>query len=282
MATTLDTLVARTRRFMRDYPAPVDITSASLSSSVTTVPVSDGTQFAAGWAIEIGYETMLVRSVSSNNLTVLRGYAGSTAASYATSQTVMIRPAFYTVEVIDALNAAKDEMFPLVYKPVLDTSLTSDGATYEFTVPNLDSTPMPYVSAIDIQISGYTNYRPVQNWTIKRGATPKIKFRSPPEPGTLRVHGFGPFADLTASTSTVDAQFPKNAEQPLVLGAASRLLGSGEAGRLRQDTGSRDDREAANRPGGSISLANQLERRFEKALARAAMPPMPPHVVGTF
>lgn len=288
MATTLDTLVQRTRRFLRDYPAPADATTASLSSSVTTVPVGDGTQFKANRVIEVDYELMLVASVSSNNVTVRRGWAGSTAASHGTSSTVLIRPGFFAVEIVDALNGAKDEMYPYVYKPVNDTSLTPNAVTYEFTVPNMpgtyggDTLVMPFISKIEIFVTGDVAYRPLRDWTVRRGATPKIVFKRAPVSGTLRVHGFGPFPDLALSGDTVDTLFPKNAERILPLGAAISLLGSGEAGRSRFDAGARDDREAANRPGGSISLANQLERRFEKDLSRVSMPPMPKNLVSVF
>lgn len=290
MATALDVLVQRTRRFMRDYPFPADTTLASLSNAVTTVPVGDGTQFAKNKVIEVDYEVMLVTAVSINNLTVRRGWAGSTAVSHGTTSTVAIHPAFFSVEIIDALNGAKDEMYPYVYRPVNDTSLTANDVTYEFTVPNMpgayggDTLVMPFISRIELRVTGDISdrYKPLRDWTVLRGSTPKIVFRRAPTGGTLRVHGFGPFPDLALSGDTVDPLFPKNAERVLPLGAAVTLLGSGEAGRTRFDAGARDDREAANRPGSSISLANQLERRFEKDLARVSMPPMPKNLVSVF
>lgn len=289
MATSLDTLVQRTRRFLRDYPAPADTTSASLTSSTTTVPVGDGTQFKKNRVIEVEYELMLVSADPvGNNLTVRRGWAGSTAVSHGNTSTVLIRPGFFSVEIIDALNGAKDEMYPYVYRPVNDLTLTANSTTYEFTVPNMpgtyggDTVPIPFISKIEILITGDIAYRPLRDWTVRRAATPKIVFRRSPVGGVLRVHGFGPFPDLALASDTVDPLFPKNAERLLPLGAAVALLGSGEAGRSRFDVGARDDREAANRPGSSISLANQLERRFEKDLSRVSMPPMPKNLVSVF
>lgn len=285
MATSLDTLVQRTRRFLRDYPFPADALTASLSSSITTIPVGAGTQFAANTVFEVDYEAFLTVSVSTNNLTVRRPWAGSTAATHASAAPVLIRPAFLSIEIIDALNAAKDEMYPYVYRPVNDTSLLPNSITWEFTVPNMpgtyggDTIPIPFISKIELLVTGDTSYRPVRDWTVRRAATPKIVFRRAPVSGTLRVHGFGPFPDLAAAADTVDPLFPKNAERILPLGAAVSLLGSGEAGRSRFDQGVRDDREAAVKPGNAISLANQLERRFEKDLSRVSMPPMPKNVV---
>jgi hypothetical protein len=275
LATTLDTLVQRVRRFMRDYPAPASALTISLSTSAASITVSDTSVLPANYVVEIDYEALLVTaSVSSTVVNVMRGWAGTTAASHLNSSSILIRPGFMAVEIIDALNAAKDEMYPYVYKPVLDTSLSSDDVTYEFTIPST----IKHLSKVDLLVTGDTAYRPVTDWTVLRAGTPKLKFKRAPVGGTLRLHGFGPFDDLSASGDTVDTLFPANAERPLVLGAASRLLGSAEAGRTRVDVGLRDDREAANRPGGALTLANQLERRFEKALLRAAMPPLPVHV----
>lgn len=279
MATTLDTLVRRTRRFMQDYPVPASALTISLGTNDTSFTVSDTTLLRPNWTVEVDYETLLIRTLPSSTVaTVLRGWKDSTAVSHANSSTVLIHAGFSATEIIDALNAAKDEMYPYIYKPVLDTSLTADGTTYEFTVPST----IRHLAKVEVQLSSTQPYLEVRPWTVLRAATPKLQFRRAPASGTIRLHGFGTFDDWTLSADTVDTLFPSNAERALVIGAASRLLASGEAGRSRQDTGARDDREAANRPGASISLGNQLERRFEKALARAALPPMPHHVASVY
>jgi hypothetical protein len=264
---------------MRDYPVPASALTISLSTTAVSITTADSSVFPQNFTIEIDYEVLLVGTSQSSTVTnVTRAWAGSTAASHANSSTILVRPGFFSVEIIDALNAAQDEMYPYIYKPVLDTSLTSDDTTYEFTIPST----IKHLSHVESLITGDTAYRPIGGWTVKRAATPKLQFRRAPAGGTLRLHGFGPFSDLSLSGDTVDTLFPANAERALVLGAASRLLGSGEAGRSRMDVGARDDREAANRPGGAITLANQVERRFEKALMRAAMHPLPTHVTSVF
>jgi hypothetical protein len=276
MATTLDTLCKRTRRLVRDYPAPASALTISLSTTATSITVADTSVMPANYTLEIDYEVLLVTaSVSSTVTSVTRGWAGTAAASHAVSSSVLVRPAYFSADIIDALNSAKDEMYPYVYKPILDTSLTGDDTTYEFTVP----TTIRHLTRVEVQVTGDTAYRQLKSWRVLRASTAKLSFRRPPPAGTLRLHGFGAFDDLALSGDTVDALFPSNAENALVLGAASRLLSSGEAGRSRTDIGLRDDREAAVRPGNAISLANQLERRFEKALSRASMPPMPPNIV---
>lgn len=59
------------------------------SNSDTTLTVADGTRFKAGDVIRIDTEQLYVSAVATNNLTVIRGYAGSTAATHADGSRVL-------------------------------------------------------------------------------------------------------------------------------------------------------------------------------------------------
>lgn len=65
----------------------IDATSSALTAALTdiatTVPVADGGKFRAGMTVSAstGNEVMLVTAVSGNNLTVTRGFGGTTAAA---------------------------------------------------------------------------------------------------------------------------------------------------------------------------------------------------------
>ena len=65
----------------------VDATSSTLTAGVdgvaTTFPVADGTKFRAGMQLSANTtdEVVLVTAVSGNNLTVVRGAGGTTAAA---------------------------------------------------------------------------------------------------------------------------------------------------------------------------------------------------------
>jgi hypothetical protein len=101
-----------------------------------------------------------------------------------------------------------------------------------------------------------------------------IKLSYLENPGaTLRVRGYGPFPDLTAS-GNLDPAWPRHANMALIEYAASVLLMSGEAGRLRADAQLLDTREAAQRPGASLAAANAAEARFQRRLSNIGMPPM--------
>jgi len=285
MSVTVSSLIDQTRRFLQDWP-DTDALTASVASTTTTLSVSDGTAFPKNFHLEIDQEVITVTTTGTGTtVPVRRGTQGTTAASHVTASEVRLRPAFYSVDILQALNAAKDECFPLIYLPVLDISLTTLANTYEYTVPNMsggDAVPIAYISKLELKATGTTDYQEVREWSIRRAATPKIQFQSTQDAGsTIRIHGFGPFPELTILGST-DTLWPRRAERALVVGAASYLLMSGEAGRVRVDTLATDDREQANRVGSSMSASQNLYQRFRQMVSQAALPPLPRHAKPTF
>ena len=290
MAVDLATLIQRTRRFVGDWPDN-DVLTASLASTTSVVSVGDGTLYYKNLELEIDQELLKVQVAGAGTtFTARRGAHGSTAASHASTAVVLMNPAFPAVQVIDALNMAKDDAYPLHYMPVLDTSLTTLANTFEYTVPNMpgtyggDTIPMQYVSKVEVKGPGQTDYIPIRQWNIRRASTPKIQFKHVQEAGgTIRVHGYGPFPDLSATTDVLsDKLWRKPAEKFLPVGAASFLLAGGEARRTRVDTLATDNREMANRPGSAMSASNALYARFRQMVLTSAPPALPPHVKPTF
>lgn len=284
MATTAATLIQRTRRLLRDWPE-MDTTTASIASNGSSLTVASTTGYYVNELLELDQELLRVTTLTdATHLAVQRGLRGTTAASHASGATVLTNPGFYSIEILDALNEALDACFPLLYRPVSDTSLTGNGTSYEFTVPSTDfGVATPYLSKVEVKESGDTAYREETAWEVRRDEAPFIKFRrAPNSSATIRLHGYGPFTHLATTASTLDTYFPLHAEGLLPLFATAHLLSSGEAGRVRADVGELDQREQANRVGGSMSASDKLLARFYKRLADAAMPPMPRHVVSIF
>lgn len=441
MATSASTLIERTRRYVRDFPE-LDTLTASATPSASSLTVADGTRYFQHMLIEVGQEVMRVTADGSGtSVSVQRGVRGSVAAAHTNGATVLFQPAFYAVEILDALNEGIGACFPLIYKPVVDESLTTTADTYEYNVPNMSGidVPIPYISRISIKESGFDRFLEKRDWWIIRGGTPKVRFKRPePASATIRIEGFGSFQHLAAvtnleelagadvsfesgttgyttggtntlessdaqakfgsrsakatyednanllqrnqvvgaagahsfsrwvyiptgfdgdglrvvltgftgatgtisvaadmstrdewqrvevpnvtidagdlsgtisvqttgtaptagkfvyvdgcqteaqgvttpfTTNTLDTLFPSQADYLPCLYAASTLLTSGEAGRVRHDVGMPDERENANRVGSSMRAAERLERRFYSRLDLAAMGPMPKHVV---
>ena len=274
MATAASTLIARCRRFMGDY-GTTDTLTVSLSASATSFSVTDSTLYSPRWIVQVDSELLYTKNVpTSTTVNVGRGHMGTTAASHASSAVLTIQPAFADQEYLDALNEAIDASFPMLYQRVQDESLTVTTDDWEYTIPNLNGTPIPYISKVWVKTTGDDVFREKRDWSVIRGATPILVFdRS--EAGTVRIDGFGPFVSFSTTSSTTSAQWPANADGFLVEYACQRLLTSGEARRVRVETGVRDQRENANRTGSSMSAANALFSRAERLLERCAMPPMP-------
>ena len=65
-----------------DNMQAVSLLAEALDDSETGVDVDDGTEFTAGDYIKVGTEIMLITSISTNTLTVVRGSLSSTAAAH--------------------------------------------------------------------------------------------------------------------------------------------------------------------------------------------------------
>lgn len=295
---TLATLVDQTRNFIRDTP-DYDQTTTSLNASTTTVQVADVSLYRGRWAIEVDYETIMLRNVapSGTSMTGTRGWRGSTATSHANSAGVFIRPAFYAQEIIDSLNHAVQAMFPYVYKPVVDTTLTVLTNQYQYVIPDMPGYvgyPIPLIYRVEVLQPGDYTFRSTRRYEVERGFVtagspslsgtvastyPIIKFRGlPPLSGVIRIHGYGPFPPLVNLTDTTDPLFPPAAVRLLPKIAAGYLLISGEAGRDRSDTGPTDRREEANLAGSSLRTGMSVLQRSDLELLRAAQPPLPRHI----
>lgn len=77
--------------------------AADLTNVATNLEVADGSIFEAKHVVKVGEELMLVTAVNGNNLTVTRGYAGTTAAAATTGAKVE----FQFVEGVEGADARK-------------------------------------------------------------------------------------------------------------------------------------------------------------------------------
>jgi hypothetical protein len=78
------------------------------NGTTTTITVADGTNWAENDILEIDEtdEQCLVRSVATNDLTVIRGWAGTTAAAAADAGIIYKNPRFTKQQITDSINAA--------------------------------------------------------------------------------------------------------------------------------------------------------------------------------
>ena len=120
-AITRASMRQRIRWLLGDFPWE---TTGSAASSSSVVAVVDGTDWAEGdiGEFEDDGEQFKVQSISSNNLTAVRGYNGTTAATQAASSRILKGPRYGFIEIANAIESVIQNLpYPKVYKKVADT-----------------------------------------------------------------------------------------------------------------------------------------------------------------
>lgn len=139
----------------------VDATSSATTAAVlvgdTAIPVADGTKFRAGMTLgPVGSdEVILVTAVSGNNLTVVRGFGGTTAAALTSGQVLVID----TVGREENSQAQNDGIFQP--DPVENFFQTMDTAV-EFSRRGLASMQFGGTNDIAFQLSERINQLTIQ------------------------------------------------------------------------------------------------------------------------
>jgi hypothetical protein len=130
MALAKATVVSRVRRLLTDRPWETTSTTATTSAPVA---VPDGTQWAAGDILEWTFsatgtgEQALVRSVSTNDLTVLRGYGSVAPTAHASGDRVIKNPTFSYDDIVESIDETLNGLWPNAWKAITQT-VTPDSA----------------------------------------------------------------------------------------------------------------------------------------------------------
>ena len=134
MAYAKTSLLEDVRQLLEDDPWE---TTSTTTGTGTTVAVPDGTKWAVGdigeWSYSgtVGGEQFLVQSIATNDLTVVRGYNGTTAESHSSGDRVVKNARYSTVQIADAVERVVSAMYPQIWKQVT-SSITPDQTTVWF------------------------------------------------------------------------------------------------------------------------------------------------------
>jgi hypothetical protein len=125
MAYSQETLVRRVFNLLEithDFFGAIS-DAGGIDASVTTVGVNDGTEWADGDLVEFQPDGELARvtGVSANNLTVVRGVFGTTAATHADTDSIIKNPAITRQMVKDSIQETFQGLWPMVWKVGTDT-----------------------------------------------------------------------------------------------------------------------------------------------------------------
>ena len=148
-------------------PAITDATSTTLSVQ----GLANG--IAKGVVIEVGSELMYVTAVSGGSVSVIRGYAGSTASStgHAVDSVVRVSPKFPTYRIIQSLN---DDLADLSAPgqglfQMKTTSFTYNAGVDGYNLTGLTSAEIDSIYSVTYADAGSEASEPdVSSWKLKR------------------------------------------------------------------------------------------------------------------
>lgn len=272
MATTVTQLVEETKRLL--YGAgrmTLNRTAGAVGSADTTVTCEfDLNDAARNSFISIDDEIMYVLSanVSAKQLTVIRGYLGTTAATHALGALIEVNARFPRVYIKRALQQEIDSWGTRLYK-VTASNISFDSTTriYDLGISN-------FIAIIDARVSPYPGRTTRSNpyrWTVLRdqdttvfpsGSAFEFLGDTPPT-GVVRIKAAQKFdvstwADNTDVEATIGLTTAMCAIPPV--GAAWRLMSAKEIGRTNLQAQPEPRRAEESPAGHAASVAAQLKK----------------------
>lgn len=239
---TLSALRLRVLRLLEDMayldPLAADVTSTTTQSWTVTTPA----QWPKGGRWEVGTEVVLVLNNSgSNPITVQRAFESSTAATHTNGDIARRDPRFLTASVNEAINVVVNDWCSF-YFPQLVWDTTTGGSFNPVTWIINAPTDALSVKRVTWKLPGYNKYRDVAHSDLQSFPTSEAANGLGFELYEMGLAGmtvnvlYGkrwPF--LTLDTDSVPADFPGEADDLLVTGAALYLLGWRSIPKFRYD-----------------------------------------------
>ena len=190
MSTTIGNLVDRV---FREYLEPADslesysYLTGGISDSITTISyandmfsVEEEDALDAGTILEVGQELMFSTALNTvtNEITVVRGARGTTAAAHSTGDLIKVSPTFSRKAVFDAVSDQIENLYPTLF--AVETKSIS--ATTGINV--LDGATDNYLIAPVKAISQYTDFDAGQDSTISQFRGVSVELVDLPNPFT--------------------------------------------------------------------------------------------------
>lgn len=234
--TTAQDLIEETKRLIyASSREQVNRLTSTINSSVTSLAIDfPAGGIVAGAVLSIDTELMYVWAVSGSNVTVQRGYLGSTAASHTTQAMIFVNPRYSPFAIFQAINyELQDFSSPSVGLYAVGTYDT----TASNSVLSLDVNLPGFISVIDVQYRESTStlfWRRVDNYRILTQAlstdfphAQAIQFPDSIQVNAapIRIRYKKTFTALSATTDDVNAVsgLPTTCNDIIPMGAAVRL-----------------------------------------------------------
>lgn len=270
MAVSTTALIPRVRTYLDERPF---VTTASAASASSVVAVTAGTDWEEGAILEFqnNGEQALVRSISSNDLTCVRGWNGTTAATQASGQGW--RDPQYTYDNINkCLASAVRRLWPYAWKSSPDT-ITPDTVDPIQTWYDLDENALALINVAqrygtsDLKLGIFGDGRDARQVVFERNlptglVTSGVGLRFPQgfyhATNAVAVN----FAAAITGTTDIEDSGSLAVADAVIFGALGRLLSGKEADRVTLG----EDQETARsvRVGARLSAGAYYERLFRK------------------
>ena len=288
MALSQATLVTRVRRLLDDDPYEGRITTAYTAGG--TIVTDDGTKWAVGdWGEfdETPWDHFLVRSISTNTLTVKSGHHNTTDTNHTDEIAIKKAPFYAAQQVIRAIEQTIQELWPHAWKSIAGsvtpstTTVWYDGAATWLGLISVNQRHGTSDREIGLFGAAGTGRSVILQRNLPTGlvaSTVGVRF-----PGgffhssnTVNVAARGAITTTIASSNYSDVDDGLLAEA-LIHGAAAKLVGAKGIPRVGEDT---TQGEATVRPRDRFTAAAWYEAEYRRVLhafnlyLRDTLPPM--------
>ncbi len=261
--------------------------SGSLTDSATTFTVT-GSVFGDGavsgfqpGVIEVDHELMYVGAVNPSTgvfSNVIRGFRGTTAATHASAAMVRDHPRVPRIQVVRAINQTLAGLFPRVYG-VAEQETAYTNMVYAYDIPATAVNVLGVAIQEPDIASGWHRSRRwsfVSNATTESTTGKQVFVADAWVGSTIHVtYAKAPGTFSEASGTNEDFAtvtfLPEWCRELVVLGAAYRLIGLLDAGRLAERTAEGDLLAQQSPTGGAQKLGAFLYAQFQERLASAEL-----------
>jgi len=272
LAVSTTDLIPRVRTYLDERPFVT--TATATNASTTTVSVTDGTDWEEGAILEFqdNGEQVLVQSIAANNLTVVRGWAGTTAQTHTSIQAW--RDPQYTYDNINkCLASAVRRLWPYAWKivddsitPLTDGTIWYDVAADALALVNIVQSygTSPHIS-LGIYGDGKANKQVVFERNLPTAiAASTVGVRFPDGffhiSNTIRIK----YAAAITGTTDIEDDGELSVSDAVIYGGLGRLISGKELERVTAG----EDQEVSRsvRVGARLSAGAYYERLFRKEL----------------
>lgn len=246
--------------------------SANISSTATSITVSDSTQIGRGMA-EIDSELIFIDSVdrASNTATVVRGYRSTDAVAHTAPARVVMTPMFPRAIVKQAINETVSAVYPNLYS-VGATTFTTNGVQTTWALPT---------GALDVLDVKWLVVGPTLQWNNVRrwNCDSNANVTSWPTGVTINIwDGIPAGRTVNVVYSQQPVQFtnetdlfsvtglPASSEDVIRLGAMWRLIGMIDNGHFAGLTAEADFASNMRPVGGALNASRFFLQQYQMRL----------------